>query len=254
MITLGITINNVVNQTTGNSTSGIPNSGTVTVGGSVTFNVYNDFTEQETSNERVTDPSVHNLIPGGWSIAVCFPYGYDYTIFSISSAYVNKTKGNDRKFWQFIYIATWINLGGVNCNKDLFPIDDWNRASSMYLQYWYCIQDTQLSLQGNILSDAFQHIEVYFEKWYGNNDCQSSENIQQFVDGSSVEVYTLNTYYDGSDTSDSLKQYIEGPYRMELNMNSVTRLDLNVESNTISYMDGSYKIIYRTSDFQKSQW
>lgn len=78
--------------------------------------------------------------------------------------------------------------------------------------------------------------------------------IGNFINNKQVDIYTLNTYYDGSDHDEPIKQSISDSYYLELDTNTVTVLEIKVEPEEIKFLNGTSRTVYNTESTQKNQW
>jgi len=105
---------------------------------------------------------------------------------------------------------------------------------------------TDFKLWGDSFSKIFQYIDVYFARCTTSSYCATTEQIATKVYGSQLYIMTLNTNYDGNDTRNPIKQYLD--YREFILLTDDLWFEKRIELNQtdIKFLNGTTQKIYQT--------
>ena len=102
---------------------------------------------------------------------------------------------------------------------------------------------------GDEFSQYFSNLYIYVEKWVGYSYWKPVSNVTSYLTGSYFGFVFLNSYYDSSNSTYPIQQYID--YHKEFYIDpSVYRYGLIELSKTdIVYLNGTNQTIYETENY-----
>ena len=153
---------------------------------------------------------------------------------------------------EVIFIDSVQGIGGKNCNQTLFPISNWTRATSMTIDRDMWINKPDLFLTGDFYSTPHSYIEVLLARCRGSSCVTNINDIYKFYEETSVDIQTLESYYDESDLANPIKQYINTAHRIESNYDIYTEGRVQVRENEVVFLNGTTKTFYDTVPIIKS--
>jgi hypothetical protein len=91
----------------------------------------------------------------------------------------------------------------------------------------------------NSYSSNYQIIEVTLEKCSGGG-CQSDADIETAIDGTSVEVLVVNTYFDFDDYKNPIKEYLDDNFYVDLIPSFRKENKVFIRENEAEMQDGFF--------------
>ena len=172
----------------GNMTSINGISSTFTSNGTINWRENTGYKVINQHELRMRDQNGTKLYPN-WYFGVKFSKKYDPTYASFDFYYVRK----DSSYETYYPITS-----GVCQNNTAFPSYD-----SFITYYW--AYDSQLYSRFNYNKTYFQKIAVNINRWHDRADCHNEQEIDSWIKGTNIQIFTINSYYDNSDAVKPIK-------------------------------------------------
>ena len=75
--------------------------------------------------------------------------------------------------------------------------------------WFFCPNVKSIQMWGDSWKSSSQIYEVFFYAWIGYSSWKDVAKVNEYIDGLELYYLTLNSFYDESDSSDSIKQYFD---------------------------------------------
>ncbi|CAI2375468.1 unnamed protein product [Moneuplotes crassus] len=193
--------------------------------------VTSEFTDYSDSE----DAKIHNLTSNGFGISLdpnLIPNS-EYGKFTANTR-VRKNGGS----------AVTSSVTLKNCTQALFPDKDWDSALHYGLKYDLCLNTDELNLQANLEADNYEAIQLYYYKCLSSDTCVSSSDSSTYHRYKDMTPYALNSFYNSSDLSDPIKQYIKQLDPVELGYMSYVSYYIEVRENEVIFLNGTTQTFY----------
>lgn len=104
-------------------------------------------------------------------------------------------------------------------------------------------------LQSNPHNSNVQALTIFLATCVGSG-CASPTEISNYLNLTWFNIFYLNSYYDGSDSQNPIKQYLTTD-SINLDANDYVRANLDVVPTEVKFINGTTKTICRTGVLKK---
>ena len=131
-----------------------------------------------------------------------------------------------------------------------FEVLDTNSSITIFIDM--CINTNDIVLIGDENSAPSTTIMLNIVRCSGTSCATNINSLHNFFKNIQVSLYTAESYYDDSDPTNPIKQYIKTENHLEINYNIQTRGVVQVRENEVIFLNGTTKTFYDTIPMQKS--
>ena len=134
-------------------------------------------------------------------------------------------------------------------DKTIIPVTDQATSNAFPFGYYFWPGQTGLYFMNDENSQTNSNLYIYIEKWVGYSYWKPVSDVTSYLSGSYFRFVFLNSYYDSSNSTYPIQQYID--YHKEFSIDpSVYRYGLIELSKTdIIYLNGTKQTIFETEEF-----
>ena len=119
-----------------------------------------------------------------------------------------------------------------------FPYHDKKKVKEFELDKYYCIKNEDIQIQGNYYSKDERFLQILVKRWSLNSGCKTTEEINENILASYVDILFINSYFDFEDFETPIKTYMDDTYFYELEPGRMVKATLAVKHNIAETQDG----------------
>lgn len=108
-------------------------------------------------------------------------------------------------------------------------------------------------LKGDKYGNEYNFFQVYLPRCT-NTGCKNDTEQSNYFIFKNAEIYTVNSYYDGSDPDNPIKQYIKYHDKVEFNRYMYTTSSFKISPTKVNFLNGTSTVVMETELFDKTQW
>ena len=188
--------------------------------------------------EYLLDKNYYTTYPY-WAFGFRFTQPYDISYFSIS-IYLSMLSSSGYSSY-YIPLSYW--------DSNIIPVTDQATLNAFPFGYYFWPGQTGLYFLNDEYSQANSNLYIYVEKWVGYSNWKPINDVTSYLTGSYFIFVFLNSYYDSSNSTYPIQQYID--YHKEFAIDpSLYRYGIIELSKTdIVYLNGTKQTIFETEEF-----
>ena len=196
-------------------------------------------------HERFENTQQMNIMQDGFSYVFTFKQPYDRTYYAVHF------------YWHYYDAATGelyaYFLPAVNCSTDHYSQDILTRLENYNLGSGIICPDmsgydVMIKLIGDRHGNTYSYMQSEVRQCQFESDCQSSEDMYNYLYYMEMRYITTNTYYDQSDLSQPVKTYLKLSPSMYYIAGYEATLEFTIAPSQINFLNGSISMVYELKD------